>query len=261
MARRKRLKSAADATVRLVGYVRVSTEDQAREGVSLGAQRERLAGYCTAHDHELVAIEEDAGISGKVPPNQRPGLAQALERVQSGDADGLIVYKLDRLSRTVRDVLDLTDSAQRSGWRLVSLSEHLDTESPQGRFTLTLLAALSQLEREQVVERTCFALDAIARAGRGRSRFTPYGFHSSDGSTENRAGDRSELVPDPDEQAWMRRIIKHRKQGKGARRIATALNRWGTNPRSGNPWTPESVAAILRRLERWEVAGVAALAT
>jgi len=243
-----------------VGYCRVSTEEQASEGVSLGAQRERLAAYCTAHDHELVAVEVDKGISGKVKPEQRAGLARALDRVLSGEADGLIVLKLDRLSRSVRDVLDLADSAQRSKWRLVSLSEHLDTESPQGRFTLTLLAALAQLEREQVVERTRFALDSIAREGRGRSRFTPYGWRTSDGGTENRAGDRSKLEPHKEEQAAIRRIIRQSKRGEGARRIAAALRRQGPNPRSGNPWTPESVAAIMRRLDRWEAAGVDPLA-
>jgi hypothetical protein len=72
MARRKPRKTAKTATVRLVGYARVSTEDQAREGVSLEAQRERLAAYATAHGLELVGIETDAGISGKVPPAQRP---------------------------------------------------------------------------------------------------------------------------------------------------------------------------------------------
>ena len=81
MARHKRLKRAADATVRLVGYCRVSTEDQAREGVSLGAQRERLSAFATAHGHELVDVEEDAGFSGKVNPDQRPGLTRALNLV------------------------------------------------------------------------------------------------------------------------------------------------------------------------------------
>jgi len=260
MASRKRLKNAAEATVRLVGYCRVSTEEQASEGVSLGAQRERLAAYCTTYSHELVAVEVDAAISGKAKPEQRPGLSRALESVRAGESDGLIVLKLDRLSRSVRDVLDLADAAKRGKWRLVSLSEHLDTESPQGRFTLTVLAALAQLEREQVAERTSFALDAIAREGRGRSRFTPYGWRTTDGSTENRAGDRSELVPHADEQTVIRRIIRHREQGKGARRIAAALSREGPNPRSGKTWTPESVAAILRRLDRWKSAGVNPLA-
>jgi site-specific DNA recombinase len=169
----------------------VSTEDQAREGVSLEAQRERLAAYATAHGLELVGVEVDAGISGKVAPSQRPGLARVLELVRNDAADGVVVLKLDRLSRSTRDVLDLVDECGRAGWRLVSVSEHLDTATAAGRLVLTVLAALSQMEREQVAERTCFAMDAIAREGRGRSRFTPYGWRTADGGTENRKGDHS----------------------------------------------------------------------
>jgi DNA invertase Pin-like site-specific DNA recombinase len=261
MAHRKPRKKAGNATVRLVGYCRVSIEEQAERGVSLDAQRERLAAYATAHGHELVGVEEDAGISGKVSPDQRPGLACALKLVRDGEADGLVVLKLDRLSRSTRDILDLVDeTGTRAGWRLVSVSENLDTATAAGRLVITVLAALSQMEREQIGERTRFALAAILRKGRGRSRFTPFGWRTSDGSTENRGGDRSELVPHTEEQAAMCRIVNHREQGKGARRIAAALNRQGPNPRSGKSWTPESVAAILRRLDRWESAGVNPLA-
>lgn len=260
MARRNHQKSTRNTTARLVGYVRVSTEEQAREGVSLEAQAERIAAYATAHELELVGVEQDAGISGKVPPEQRPGLARALEAVRTGGADGLVVLKLDRMSRSTRDVLDLVDETRRDGWRLVSVSEQLDTGSAAGRLVLTVLAALSEMEREQVAERTQFALDAIAREGRGRSRFTPYGWRTADGGTENRSGDRAELVPHAEEQEALRRILRQRRAGKGARRIATALDRHGPNPRSGRAWTPESVAAILRRLERWERAGVEPLA-
>ena len=260
MASRKRRKTPNDAAVRLVGYCRVSTEEQAREGVSLDAQRERLAAYATALGHELVAVEVDAGISGKVKPEQRPGLARALKMVRSGDADGLVVLKLDRLSRTTRDVLELVEETGKKGWRLLSVSDQLDTATATGRFTVTILAGLAQMEREQGGERTRFALDAIAQEGRGRSRFTPYGWRSTDGSAEVRKGDRSALVPHADEQTALGRIIRQRKQGKGARKIAAALERQGPNPRSGKAWTPESVAAILRRLERWEAAGVQATA-
>jgi hypothetical protein len=83
---------------------------------------------------------------------------------------------------------------------------------------------------------------------------------TADGGTENRKGDRSPLVAHVDEQAALKRILRHRKQNKGARRIAAALNRRGANPRSGKAWTPESVAAILRRLDRWEAADVSLLA-
>jgi len=260
MASRKRREEPDSGTVRLVGYCRVSTEEQAREGVSLDAQRDRLAAYATALDYELVCVESDEGISGKVSPAQRPGLAKALEMVRTGEVGGLLVMKLDRLSRSVRDTLEIVDEMRKQGWRLLSVGDQLDTETATGRFTVTILAALAQMEREQGGERTKFALDAIAREGRGRSRFTPYGWRAPDGGTENRKGDRSELVPHTDEQTALDRIIRQRGEGKGARKIAASLERQGPNPRSGKAWTPESVAAILRRLKRWDDAGVQATA-
>jgi len=260
MKRRSRRKRTESTVASLVGYTRVSTEEQAREGVSLDAQAERIRAYCVAHGFTLAGLESDAGISGKVAPDGRPGLARALERIRDGEADGLVVLKLDRLSRSTRDVLDLVDETRDDGWRLISVSEHLDTGSAAGRLVVTVLAALSEMEREQIGERTTFALDAIAREGRARSRFTPYGWRTENGGTTVKAGDRSEFVPHPAEQTVLRRILRLRRQGNGARRIASALNVQGPNPRSGNPWTPSGVASILRRLERWQRAGIELLA-
>ena len=256
MARRRGRKAADSSAVRLVGYCRVSTEEQAREGVSLDAQAERLRAFATAHGYELVGIETDAGMSGKVAPEARPGMAAALARVREGQADGIVALKLDRLSRDTRATLDLVEDCDRHDWRLMSVSESLDTGSAAGRLVVTVLAALSQMEREQVAERTTFALDAIGREGRGRSRFTPFGWRTADGATHNVAGDRRALVANDEEQAALSRIVDFENAGLGARRIASALNAEGPNPRSQKPWTANSVASILRRLDRWEAAGI-----
>ena len=242
--------------LRLVGYVRVSTEEQAREGVSLGAQRERLTAYAVAHDAGLVGIETDEAISGKIPPSKRPGLARALATVRRGEADGLLVLKLDRLSRSTRDVLDLVDETRRGGWRLVSVSEHLDTGSAAGRLVVTVLAALSEMEREQIGERTRFALDSIARAGRGRGRFIRLGYRSEayPDRTEWLAGDHSQLVEHAEEQTFLAEIQRLRGLGQGERTIAAALNRMGQNPRSGRAWTRSGVGSILRTLRRHQEA-------
>jgi DNA invertase Pin-like site-specific DNA recombinase len=122
---------------------------------------------------------------------------------------------------------------------------------------VTVLAALSEMEREQVAERTRFALDAIARSeGRGRSRFTPFGWRNADGRTENQKDDRRRLVPHPGEQAALQCLLQLREDGLGARRIAATLNQEGVeNPRSGT-WTVAGIVSILRRLDRWERAGV-----
>lgn len=253
------LRSASYTTLpRLIGYVRVSTEEQAREGVSLEAQRDRIAAYCQAHAYELIGVESDGGVSGKVPPEQRPGGARAFAAIRAGDANGLVVLKLDRLARSTRDILALVDETRASRWRLISVSEHLDTETAAGRLVVTVLAALSQMEREQIGERTRSALDHLARQGRARSRFTPFGWHTADGGFINRRGDRSALVRDVAEQAVLSCILALREHGAGARRIAATLNAEGCPSRSGRAWTPESVASILRRAERWSRAGATA---
>ena len=245
-------KKTPETPARLVAYCRVSTQDQAREGVSLEAQRERLAAYAVAHGVELVGVESDEGISGKVPPAKRPGLSKALWRIQTAEADGLLVLKLDRLSRSTRDVLDLAEDANRIGWRLVSVSENLDSGTATGRFTLTILGALAQLEREQAAERTVFGMEHVARQGRVRSRFTPFGFRIVGGGTEARgAGERPALEEHPEEQGILGRMLELRVQGLGARRIARTLNEGGAgNPRTGQPWHPATVQSILASAEK-----------
>ena len=249
-----RRRPVAPSTPRLVGYVRVSTAEQADGGLSLAAQRERLAAYATAQGFDLVAVEEDAGLSGGLPPTKRPGLARALAAVADGRAEGLAVVKLDRLSRSVPDTLDLVERSEREGWRLASVSEALDTGTAAGRMVLTILAALGQMEREQIGERTTAAMEQIVRDGRARSHRLPFGFRvEGSRATVAKAGDRSQLVPEQTEQRILAQMLALHADGNGAHRIARTLNEGGTlNPRTRAPWSTGTVAAILRTVERRE---------
>ena len=236
---------------RLIGYVRVSTDEQAQRGVSLRAQRDRLGAYCAAHGHNLARVESDDGVSGKVAPKRRRGLSAALRAVQRGDAVGLLVLKLDRLSRTTRDVLDLVDASEREGWRLVAVNEHLDSSTAAGRLVVTVLAALAQMEREQAGERTQLALDRVAREGRARSRRTPFGWRLPNDSTEQIKGDRSVLAEHSGEQLILRRMLHLRAAGLGPRRIARNLNERGDiNPRTQREWSPQLIQTLLRTYDR-----------
>ena len=251
---------------RLIGYARISTAEQATRGVSMDDQRDRIKADCAPRLSSWSGSRKTTACRASSRRTSDPRSPEPSKR----SSEGRRTVKLDRLSRSVRDVLDLADSAQREGWRLVSLSESLDTETPTGRFALVLLAALAQLEREKISERVGEALDHVARR-RARSRFTPYGWRTPSGNETTAGGGRLELVAyaalerrgqGAAEQRVLRRLVALRDQGLGAtRRIAAELNRRGVNPRSGRPWAPEGVAAILRRLERWEEAGVAALAS
>lgn len=153
-----------------VCYGRVSTDTQADDGHSLDAQRRRTEAYCAAMDLEPTTWLHDAGVSGTIAPADRLGLSAALDRLAAGCARALVVTDLDRLSRRTRDILALADTADAQGWRLVVISMSLDTGTPAGRFALTVLAAVAQLERDMTSARTTAALDELRAQGRRLGR-------------------------------------------------------------------------------------------
>ncbi|MCC6809176.1 MAG: recombinase family protein [Deltaproteobacteria bacterium] len=232
----------------LIAYIRVSTDEQARGGVSLAAQRTRIAAYARAMGHDLVGFEEDT-VSGKVAPMKRPGLCRALARVRSGEATGLVVFKLDRLSRSTRDILDLADEAKRRGWQLLSMSEQLDTSNACGQFVLTIFGALAEMERKQIGERTRVGMAEVARQGRARSRWLPFGYRIKGNlrSIEASRGDKRPLIEYPPEQRVLARILAMKRGGKGAWKIARELNEAGeVNPRTKRAWSVGALAGIMR---------------
>lgn len=148
-------------TARMVGYARVSTDEQAENGAGLDAQRAAIEQAAQLRGFELAAVIEDAGLSGK--SLARPGLEQALALVEAGDADGIVVAKLDRLSRSLLDFAALTERSRRKGWALVALDLGVDTSTPQGEMLANVLATFAQFERRLIGQRTKEAL-AVRRA-------------------------------------------------------------------------------------------------
>ena len=139
-----------------IGYCRVNTEDQAREGVSLENQKSKIQAYATLKDLELVEVIEDAGISAK--NLNRPGIKRVLELAKTGQVQAVIVFKLDRMFRSTVDALETTKLFDKWGVSFHSINETLDTQSPMGRFFFTLTAALAEMERGIVAERTKTAM-------------------------------------------------------------------------------------------------------
>ena len=226
----------------VIGYLRVSSLDQAENGVSLAEQEHRVRGYCDAHGLTLVSVVADEGISGKTTGN-RPGLQRALRALKRHKARGLVVTKLDRLSRSLKDALDLVACSEREGWELHSIGENLDTSTPHGRFVVHLFAALAQLEREQIGERTRNGMAELRRQGKRISRRPPFGFRFENGG----------LVPVDEEQRILARMIVLRNSGHGPTAIAVALEtELLRNPRTGRAWTPGNVGSILRTAKRRE---------
>lgn len=219
---------------RAIGYVRVSTEDQAVGGVSLDAQRERIEAWALANGYQLTALHIDAGLSGK-RADTRPALQAALSEVEA-EGSALIVYSLSRLARSVRDTLEIADRLDRAGADLVSLSEKIDTTSAAGRMVFRMLAVLAEFERDLTSERTIAAL-AYKRSNGEAYGEIPFGYV--------REGDR--LVEDPAAQRALELISGLRASGFSYRRIAAELEKRGVPTAKGRRWNPGTVQRIARR--------------
>src|ERR1035441_4062759 len=181
------------APIKAVGYSRVSTEQQADHGVSLEAQLEKIKAMAVVQGAEVIEIITDAGESAK--SLDRPGMARLLAMVDAGKVQVVIIAKLDRLTRSVKDLGELLERFQKRGVSLVSVAESLDTGSAAGRLVLNIMAAVSQWEREAIAERTATALQHKKRHHKAFNH-TPYGF--------TRQGDA--LVLCPGEQVTIGRV-------------------------------------------------------
>lgn len=221
-----------------IGYVRVSTDGQAEEGVSLAAQERQVRAYAELYGFELVGIETDAGASAATL--ERQGLARALAALESGAAEALIVPKLDRLTRSVRDLDALLTRYFAPGGRvLASIGEQVDTGTATGRMVLNVLMSVAQWEREIVAERTKTALAHKRQAGE-RVGQIPYGYRLG--------ADGVRLEADPDEQWVVARICDWRESGISLRGIVERLNDAKT-PARGVAWYRPTVTAIIKREE------------
>lgn len=204
MKRRKAREQAASTTV---GYVRVSTQEQATNGVSLDAQEARIVAYCTALGWQVSEVIRDAGESAK--SLKRPGISRILEGVRGGTVGRVVILKLDRVTRSTRDLANLLDTFAKADASLVSVSESLDTLSAAGRLVVNMLGVVAQWEREAIGERTASAL-AHKRQHRRAYGITPFGFV--------REGDT--LVPDADEQAALMEAHHMDREGRHSARLA-----------------------------------------
>src|SRR3990172_5589995 len=159
--------------MRVTAYLRVSTDEQAESGLSLSHQREKTKALADVYDWELVEVIQDEQSAKNM---NREGLQRILSLVRSRKVEGVIVYKLDRLTRVQRDLMDLLEVFDRFGVRLVSVSEQLDTQSAGGRFFVGMLGLIAQWERETIGERTPAAMSQLRKNGKRFSRIAPYGW-------------------------------------------------------------------------------------
>ncbi len=218
--------------MRAIGYVRVSTEEQAAEGLSMAAQADRLADYCRARGWTLAALYRDAGVSGRTL--ERPGIQAALEALEAGEADVLLALKLDRLTRSVVGLHELIERCDKAGARLAAVQDALDTGTANGRMVTSILAVLAEWEREVISERTKAAL-AYKKARGEWVGVPPYGFAVNGDGTLHVVGEEMSTI------ATMKRW---RRRGASYRQIAARLNDACVPARRGT-WGKSSVARLV----------------
>jgi DNA invertase Pin-like site-specific DNA recombinase len=214
-----------------IGYVRVSTAGQVVDGVSLDAQKAKITAWALANDYDLVAIHEDAGITG-TSMDKRPGLQAAIAAVSKGMA--LVAYSISRIARSTSDMLEIATGLEKKGADLVSLSEKIDTSSAAGKMVFRMMAVLSEFERDQISERTTAAL-AHKKAKRETYSALPLGYADQDGK----------LVPVDEELRVVAEIRDMRDGGMSLERIAADLNSRGIVGKRGGKFHGMTIKKIL----------------
>jgi DNA invertase Pin-like site-specific DNA recombinase len=207
---------------RVVGYARVSTDEQADNGTSLASQREAIAAECKRRGWRLIEVVEDAGFSGK--SLRRPGIRAALEAVESGRADVLCAAKLDRVSRSLRDFTGLLERARRKGWALMVLDADVDTSTAAGEAQASMIAVFARFESRRIGERTAEGIAKRRAAGQrwGRERAVPAKVAA--------------------------RIRRLRSRGWSYPKIANKLNSDGVaTARGGRRWYPSTARAVAQQ--------------
>ncbi len=219
--------------MKAIGYARVSTGDQAESGLSLQHQESKIKAYCEAMDITLSGVLVDAGYSAK--SLNRPAMQEALELIKSKSVDAIVILKLDRITRSVKDLGELVELIEKKGVALVSVQDSINTTTAAGRLCLNMLASISQWEREAISERTAAALQ-VKKASGQRVGTIPFGY--------NLADDGISLIENSDEQTTLNLIRRLRDRGMSFNRIAADLTRRGIATKKGGKWAAQTVSNL-----------------
>lgn len=212
--------------VRVIGYTRVSSDDQAHSGLGFEAQEAAIRAEASRRGWDVVAVMSDPAVSGKVRPDDRAGFSSVMSAFSAENADVLLVAKLDRLSRSLAHLAALADDFGRRGWGLVAAdSPSLDTTTATGRLTFNLLGSVAEWERMVIGERTKAAL--AAKKARGERLGRPVTLPA----------------------ATRARIASERASGRTLTAIADDLNAEQVPTARGGRWYPSTIAGVLRSIE------------
>lgn len=216
------------------GYARVSTDLQRDEGVSLTMQTDRITQYCALYDLNLTDMIQEAGSGSSIA--KRPEFTAIVEKIKSRQTDALVVYKLDRLARNLKELIEVTEILQKNKVEFHSVSEKLDTTTANGRLFFQIIGALAEWERATISERTSAALQSKKSKGEQVSFQAPFGYQHIDGMT----------VPNPHEQACLEHlaVIREANPGIGWKKAATLLHKAGYKNRNNVKFSPSSMKIL-----------------
>lgn len=224
-------------------YIRVSTEEQVREGYSISGQKQKLKSFCASQEWQVVGLYPDEGISAK--DTNRPQLKRMIQDIKDDKIDCVLVYRLDRLTRSVFDLYKLLEVFEQHDCKFKSATEIYDTTSATGRMFITLVAAFAQFERENMGERISFGYAEKARQGKYPHPLSPFGYDLNK--------KESKLYINPVEAKTVR-LIYDLYQKSGMVQVAKYLNDRKILTKKGNNWTDNTIMKILRnRIYRGDI--------
>ncbi|MEI9950816.1 MAG: recombinase family protein [Pseudomonadota bacterium] len=233
---------------RAVLYVRVSSQQQADEGISLEAQQERLRAYCALRGLDIIEVVVDPAQSAFKTLASRPGGKTVLELLRRKKVDAVVALKLDRLFRNTVDCLRTVEAWDKAGVALHLIDMGgcaIDTSSAVGKVFITMLAGFAEFERNQTSERTQLAL--AHKVSKGQLRIgseAPYGYRH----------DKDSLAALPSEQAVIELVRALRGQGMTFRGMCSELSRLGHRSRSGGHFAPVQLERMLKGPQRLRAA-------
>jgi site-specific DNA recombinase len=220
--------------MKAIAYIRVSTAGQAETGVSMAEQKMKIEQYADLYGLEIIDTIADGGESAK--NLNRPGIQRVLTMMKQGEIEGVIVAKLDRLTRSVRDLADLMELFIKKNISLISVNEKIDTGTAAGRMIVNMLAVISQWERETIGERTQAALEYKKKTGSAYNGYPLYGYQKIE----------KKLIQDQKEQEIIAAIIQMHQAGYCVSEICRELEKKGAKTRKGTGrWHSKVVKKIL----------------
>lgn len=228
---------------RVAIYCRVSTTEQAEEGYSIDEQKRKIREYCEREGHEIYNLYKDRGISGK-NINNRPGIKRLLQDATNNKFDLVIVWKLNRISRKLLDILNIVELLDKHNIAFRSLTESFETETPSGKLQLNIMGAIGEFERETIAENVKMGMLARAREGRWNGGVV-LGYDVVEIPSDGKKRKNSKLEINEKEACAVRRIFELYSQGNGYKAVVNRINKEGYKTKKNNQFAVATVKEIL----------------